>query len=159
MHLWPKKDLFIQNLWKKLCSTQKVCLIKVSSEYRKNAQGEKLEPPKRLNFMILGPRNFFPWPFFLYSEGTFIRQTFWVEQSFFHKFCMKKSFWCPKMHFSFFDFYHKISYGENDFVIQIIWQYFLQLHAICVRPNTPGSNTVVHFWFKFFSWNLSNFVR
>ena len=47
-----------------------------ASEYRKNAQGEKLEPPKRLNFMILGPRNFFPWPFFLYSEGTFIRQTF-----------------------------------------------------------------------------------
>ena len=29
-----------------LCSTQKVCLIKVSSEYRKNAQGEKLEPLK-----------------------------------------------------------------------------------------------------------------
>ena len=32
---------------------------------------------------------------------------------------MKKSFWGPKMHFSFFDFYHKISYGENDFVAQI----------------------------------------
>ena len=31
---------------------------------------------------------------------------------------MKKYFWGPKMHFLFFDFYHKISYGENDFVIQ-----------------------------------------
>ena len=71
MHFGPQKDLFIQKLWKKLCSTQKVCLIKVSSEYSKNAKGEKLEPPKRLNFMILGPQNFFPWPFFLYSEGTF----------------------------------------------------------------------------------------
>ena len=34
---------------------------------------------------------------------------------------MKKSFWGPKTHFLFFDFYHKISYGENDFVIQIIY--------------------------------------
>ena len=32
----------------------------------------------------------------------------------------EKSFWGPKTNFSFFDFYHKISYGENDFVIQII---------------------------------------
>ena len=130
----PQKDFFIKNLWKKLCSTQKVCLINVSSEYRKNAQGEKLEPPKRLNFMILGHRNFFPWQFFLYSDDTFIRHTFLVEKSFFHKFFMKKSFWGTKMYFSFFDFFNIISYGENDYVIQIIWQYFLQLHAICV-PN------------------------
>ena len=38
----PQKDFFIQNLWKKLCSTQKVCSTKVSSEYQKNVQGKKL---------------------------------------------------------------------------------------------------------------------
>ena len=113
------------------------------------------ENEKKFDF---GGSNFSPWTFFLYSDDTFIRQTLWVKQSLFHKFCIKKSFWVPKIHFLFFDFYHQISCGENDFVIQIIWQYLMQLYAICVRPNTPGSNTVVHFWFKFFSWNLSNFV-
>ena len=66
IHFWTPKRLFHRKLVKKLCSTQKV-----SSEYSKKAQGGKLEPPKRLNFMILGTRKFFPWPFFLYSEGTF----------------------------------------------------------------------------------------
>ena len=42
----PQKDFFIQNLWKKLCSTQKVCLIKVPSEYRKNMQGKSYGGPK-----------------------------------------------------------------------------------------------------------------
>ena len=51
-----------------------------------------------------GGSNFPPWTFFLYSDDTFIRPTFWVEQSLFHKFCMKKSFEGQKIHFSFFDF-------------------------------------------------------
>ena len=61
-----------------------------------------------------------------------------------HKFCMKKSFWGPKMHFSFFDFYHKISYGENDFVIQIIWQYFLQLHVSDQIPPVATPWCIFH---------------
>ena len=154
MHFRTPKRLF----YTKLCSTPKVCLNKYP-QMIKNVQGKKFRGPKIMKFSLFGGSNFSPSAFFLYSDDTFIRQTFWVEQSFFHKFCMKKSFWGPKMHFSFFDFYHIISYGENDFVIQIIWQYFLQLHSIYVRPNTPGSNTVVHFWLRFFSWNLSNFVR
>ena len=52
------------------------------------------------------------------SEGTFIRQS--RTKFFSYVLYKKKFFWGPKMHFSFFDFYHKISYGENDFVIQII---------------------------------------
>ena len=102
----PPKDFFIQNLWKKLCSTQKVCLIKVPSEYRKKGQGKKFRGPK-MKFSLLGDSNFSPWAFFLYSDDTFIGQTFWVEQSFFHKFCMKKSFWGSKMHLKFFDFFIK----------------------------------------------------
>ena len=74
----------------------------------KKGSGGKVRAPKRLNFMILGHRNFFPSPFFLYSDDTFIRQTFLVEQSFFHKFVMKKSFWGPKMHFSFLIFTIKL---------------------------------------------------
>ena len=45
MLFWTPKRLCHTKLMKKHCSTPKVCLIKVSSEYRKNAKGEKLEPP------------------------------------------------------------------------------------------------------------------
>ena len=42
MDFGTQKDFFMQNLWKKLCSTQKVCLLIVYSEFRKKGPGEKV---------------------------------------------------------------------------------------------------------------------
>ena len=80
----------------------------------KKSKNEKciFEPQKDLFI-----QNFFPLCCPVHKE---VQKCEPSSHSFFHKFCMKKSFWGPKMHFSFIDFYHKISYGENDFVIQII---------------------------------------
>ena len=42
----PKKTFSYKTYEKKLCSTEKVCLINVSSEFRKKRQGEKVCSPK-----------------------------------------------------------------------------------------------------------------
>ena len=41
------KRLFYTKLMKNLCSSQKVCPIKVPSEYRKNVQGKTYSPKNR----------------------------------------------------------------------------------------------------------------
>ena len=52
IEFWTTKRLFHTKLMKKLCSTQKVCLIKVPSEYRKIVLGKKLEPPKSFKAFV-----------------------------------------------------------------------------------------------------------
>ena len=103
--------------------------------------------------MILGLRKFSPEQFFPSSEDTFIRQTFGVEQSFFHKFCMKSSFWGPKMHFHF--------YRKFCFINYIVFFHFLpkkirlfsfkDLHIrLCYKINFSLGNFMqkrkMHFW-------------
>ena len=62
--------------------TQKVCLIKVSSEFWKYVRGRGYEAPKNMKNAkneILGAPEPPPHTFFQNSEDTFIRQTLWVR--------------------------------------------------------------------------------
>ena len=71
MHFWTPKRRFYTKLMKKTLFNSKSLPLKVSSEYRKNVQGEKLEPPQKPEFHDFGPPKPFPLNVYLSSEDTF----------------------------------------------------------------------------------------